>query len=57
MLKNLDLYSVVARTVGMNPILKHNEPNIYLCKVNIRNTRKRCEICSKLTIMLAGLTL
>ena len=24
--------------------------NIYLFKVNKRNTRKRCEICSKLTI-------
>ena len=24
--------------------------NIYLFKVNIRNTRKRCKICSKLTI-------
>ena len=24
--------------------------NIYLFKVNIRNTRKRCEICSKLMI-------
>ena len=24
--------------------------NIYLVKVNNRNTRKRCEICSKLTI-------
>ena len=25
-------------------------PNIYLFKVNNRSTRKRCEICSKLTI-------
>ena len=24
--------------------------NIYLFKVNNRNTRKRCKICSKLTI-------
>ena len=24
--------------------------NIYLLKVNIRNTRKTCEICSKLTM-------
>ena len=24
--------------------------NIYLCKVNNKNTRKKCEICSKLTI-------
>ena len=28
----------------------HNPTNIYLFKVNDRNTRKRCEICSKLTI-------
>ena len=27
-----------------------NQANIYLFKVNNRNTRKRCEICSKLTI-------
>ena len=26
------------------------QPNIHLFKVNSRNTRKRCEICSKLTI-------
>ena len=26
--------------------------NIYLFEVNNRNTRKRCEICSKLTITL-----
>ena len=25
-------------------------PNIYLVKLNNRNIRKRCEICSKLTI-------
>ena len=27
-----------------------NPANIYLLKVNNSNTRKRCEICSKLTI-------
>ena len=27
-----------------------NPANIYLFKVNYRNTGKRCEICSKLTI-------
>ena len=33
--------------------LKSNFPaNIYLFKVNNRNTRKSCEICSKLTIKL-----
>ena len=37
-----------------NTIIKNNNitfpVNIYLFKVNKRNTRKRCEICSKLTI-------
>ena len=28
--------------------------NIYLSKVNNKNTRKRCEICSKLTIKIPG---
>ena len=27
-----------------------NPDNIYLFKVNNRNTRKRCEICSRLTL-------
>ena len=30
--------------------LKSNPAGIYLLKVNNRNTRTRCEICSKLTI-------
>ena len=30
-----------------NPVI---EDNIYLFKVNNKHTRKRCEICSKLTI-------
>ena len=30
----------------------HNLPGIYLLKVNNRNTRTRCEICSKLTIKI-----
>ena len=29
---------------------KSHPPNIYLLKVNNRNTKKSCEICSKLTI-------
>ena len=29
---------------------KHNPTNIYLFKVNNRNTRKSCETCSRLTI-------
>ena len=31
-------------------LLRPNAANIYLFKVNNRNTRKRCEICSKSTI-------
>ena len=30
----------------------HFPDNIYLFKANNRNTRKRCEICSKLTIKI-----
>ena len=30
--------------------LTYHPAGIYLLKVNNRNTRKRCEICSKLTI-------
>ena len=33
-----------------NKILNNNPANIYLFKVTNRNTRKRCEISSKLTI-------
>ena len=36
-MKGLNLYSIVLA-------------NIYLLKVNNRNTRKRCELCLKLTI-------
>ena len=33
------------------PISSHTSPvGIYLLKVNNRNTRTRCEICSKLTV-------
>ena len=31
-------------------MFKGNPANIYLLKVSSRNTRKRCELCSKLTI-------
>ena len=34
----------------MRPLSLINSANIYLFKVNNRNTRKRCDICSKLTI-------
>ena len=32
------------------PCISNKPANIYLFKVNNRNTRKKCEICSKLTI-------
>ena len=38
-------------TLGNNIYTKKNPPtNIYLFIVSNRNTKKRCEICSKLTI-------
>ena len=33
-----------------NFLVSYSLPGIYLFKVNTRNTRVRCEICSKLTI-------
>ena len=33
-----------------DPRREESQIKIYLFKVNDRNTRKRCEICSKLTI-------
>ena len=41
------LFAMVWKYVG-NPVTF--PANIYLFKMNNRNTRKRCEICSKLTI-------
>ena len=39
------------RNIDWNAIIPHQVPaNIYLLKFNNRNTRKRCEICSKFTI-------
>ena len=32
--------------------MEYNPVDIYLLKVNNRNTRTRCEICSKLTIRI-----
>ena len=40
----------VKRIKLMLASLSNNPAGIYLLKVNNRNTRKRCEICSKLTI-------
>ena len=41
---NLGEYNNVITAVGTNPV------NIYLYKVNNKDTRKRCEICSMLAI-------
>ena len=40
----------IAINVKLNPLISYYLANIYLFKVNNRNTRKRCEIFSKLTI-------
>ena len=39
------------QALGNNIYTRNSSPaNIYLFKINIRNTKKKCEICSKLTI-------
>ena len=44
-------YSILTSNVKWNIILiKYYPPGIYLLKVNDRNTRTRCEMCSKLGI-------
>ena len=42
---------ITARPYFQNLIALFNPASVYLLKVNNRNTRTRCEICSKLTIM------
>ena len=42
----LDFFKIFKDTYSLD----HLPTNIYLFKVNNINTRKRCEICSKLTI-------
>ena len=45
------LYCKLSLSFGDNKIFGKAYPaNIYLFKVNDRNVRKRCEICSKLII-------
>ena len=39
---------------GLKTIMIINPAKIYLFKINNRSTRKRCEICSKLTIETLG---
>ena len=39
-------------TTPSNKYFDFNPAGIYLLKVNNRNTRTRCEICSKLTIKI-----
>ena len=40
----------IYRSIFMRLTEQPSSPNIYLFKVNNRNTRKRCEISSKLTL-------
>ena len=45
--------SAVLSITATSYLLRHNniiQANIYLLKVNNRNSRKRCEFCSKLTM-------
>ena len=42
--------SLVLKRQKFITIVGNNPANIYLFKVKYKNTRKRCEICSKLTI-------
>ena len=54
--KNCQHFDIIEHLDSFNSIftlkllLRYNPTNIHLFKVNNRNTRKRCEICSKLTI-------
>ena len=45
---------VLGNVLTLQIILRNYPANIYLFKVNNRNSRKRCEICSKLTIKTPG---
>ena len=45
---------VLGNVLTLQIILRNYPANIYLFKVNNRNNRKRCEICSKLTIKTPG---
>ena len=50
-LTRLDSYDVHQKSLkDFAEVININPANIYLFKVNNRNTRNRCEICSKLTI-------
>ena len=47
-MKNMNNFQ--AAKVQLQGVAKHFPAGIYLLKVNNRNTRTRCEICSKLTL-------
>ena len=49
------LYIIKLYKVITNEVIVNNQANIYLFKVNNKNTKKRCEICSKLTIKASEL--
>ena len=42
------IFKVASSTVKYD--ITHYSANVYLFKCNNRNTRKRCEICLKLTV-------
>ena len=47
----MNFVSDIGKTALTN-VVRRNPVGIYLLKVNNGNTRKRCEICSKLTIKI-----
>ena len=48
--KNLLLFLIFSCRIFLLFLVKHYPANIFLFEVNNRNTRERCEVCSKLTI-------
>ena len=53
----LNLFKVNKNDTRKSPNRANNPANIYFFKVNNKNTRKRCEICSNLTIKLGNISL
>ena len=56
-IKNMQQIPITCKTFNVKQVIISGavlckRANIYLLKVNDRNTRKRCEICSKLAITL-----
>ena len=56
-IKNMQQIPITCKTFNVKQVIisgavSCKRADIYLLKVNDRNTRKRCEICSKLAITL-----